>query len=106
VKTSNAPTPKVAKRGEIPRAERSGASLAAIGFESEFTVMLNGEPVKPEDVFKGQIVITKERLPAEDTVSLVDGLLGAYPNAFHRIPVAELPASEHGSGSAVSSCRL
>src|SRR3954464_13828022 len=36
--------------------ERLGASeaveLAAIGLEAEFTVMLDGKPVKPEDVFK------------------------------------------------------
>ena len=60
MKTTQVPAPKVTKRGDVPRAERTGASLAAIGFESEFTVMLDGEPVKPEDVFKSPTGIVRE----------------------------------------------
>jgi hypothetical protein len=41
------------KRGERRRARltKDAASLAAIGIESEFAVVMDGEPVKPEDVF-------------------------------------------------------
>ncbi|HXC50970.1 MAG TPA: fatty acid cis/trans isomerase [Candidatus Limnocylindrales bacterium] len=33
-----------------------------------------------------------ERLPAEDTVTVVSGFLGAYPNAFQNMPASEFPA--------------
>ena len=58
--TSVVPSVKVEKRGELPGVSRSGASLAAIGFESEFTVVLDGEPVKPEDVFDSPTGIVRE----------------------------------------------
>ncbi|MFN2377151.1 MAG: fatty acid cis/trans isomerase [Candidatus Binatia bacterium] len=32
------------------------------------------------------------RLPEEDTVTLVEGFLGAYPNAFHEVDAKDLPA--------------
>ncbi|MFN2426567.1 MAG: fatty acid cis/trans isomerase [Candidatus Binatia bacterium] len=32
------------------------------------------------------------RLPLEDTVTLVDGFLGSYPNVFHEVAADELPA--------------
>ena len=35
---------------------------------------------------------TKNRVPAEDTVTVVDGFLGAYPNVFLEVPAKELPA--------------
>lgn len=34
----------------------------------------------------------KTRLPAEDTVTLVEGFLGAYPNAFHVVAAKDLGA--------------
>ena len=34
----------------------------------------------------------KRRLPDEDYLTVVPGFLGAYPNAFFRVPVASLPA--------------
>ena len=33
----------------------------------------------------------KNRLPAEDTVTVVAGFLGAYPNAFYHVDAADLP---------------
>jgi hypothetical protein len=35
---------------------------------------------------------TKQRVPEEDTLTVVRGFLGAYPNAFYQVPRAELPA--------------
>jgi hypothetical protein len=34
----------------------------------------------------------KNRLPAEDTVTLAEGFLGTYPNAFHQVAATELDA--------------
>jgi hypothetical protein len=31
------------------------------------------------------------RLPDEDTLTVMDGLVGAYPNAFYRMTTAEIP---------------
>jgi hypothetical protein len=33
----------------------------------------------------------KRRLPEEDDLTVVRGFLGAYPNAFYRVPIAALP---------------
>ena len=52
--------PKIVKRGERRRERRTGASLAAMGLEAEFTVLLDGRPVKPEDVFKSPTQIVRE----------------------------------------------
>src|ERR1700754_888227 len=41
---------KLPKGGE-DRVPASAVALAAIGLEAEFSVVLDGEPVKPEDVF-------------------------------------------------------
>src|SRR5436309_3220020 len=38
------------RRGQAPVA-RPSASMAAIGLEAEFVVVMDGEPVRPEDVF-------------------------------------------------------
>jgi hypothetical protein len=51
---------KVGKRGERRAEPRTGASLAAMGLEAEFTVLLDGRPVKPEDVFKSPTAIVRE----------------------------------------------
>lgn len=47
------PRTKQEKHGErrSARLAKDSASLAAIGIESEFAVVMDGEPVKPEDVF-------------------------------------------------------
>ena len=34
----------------------------------------------------------KRRLPGEDTFTVLEGLIGAYPNAFYRVTAGELPA--------------
>ena len=34
----------------------------------------------------------KRRLPDEDTLTVLEGLVGAYPNAFYRMRAEELPA--------------
>ena len=54
------PRLKREKRGVRRRTERSGASLASMGLEAEFTVLLDGRPVKPEDVFKSPTQIVRE----------------------------------------------
>ena len=54
------PGPKIVKRGERRRAEPTGASLASMGLEAEFTVLLDGRPVKPEDVFKSPTHIVRQ----------------------------------------------
>ena len=41
---------KASKGGES-RARSASAALAAVGLEAEFSVVLDGQPVKPEDVF-------------------------------------------------------
>src|SRR5438132_3953545 len=50
---------KQSKRGEAPRAERTGASLAAIGLEAELSVLLDGRPARPEDVFGSPTAIVR-----------------------------------------------
>jgi len=34
----------------------------------------------------------KRRLPDEDTLTVLEGLVGAYPNAFYRVTAGQLPA--------------
>ncbi|MEX2151741.1 MAG: hypothetical protein WD825_00280 [Gemmatimonadaceae bacterium] len=48
--------PRVEERAEIPPA---AVSLGAMGIESEFTVLMDGQPVKPEDVFKSPTNIVR-----------------------------------------------
>lgn len=43
---------KLPKGGERQTARGSNAALAAVGLESEFSVVLDGKSVKPEDVFQ------------------------------------------------------
>ena len=50
---------KRAKGGE-ERPARRGASLAAIGLEAEFSVLLDGQAVRPEDVFGSPTRIVRE----------------------------------------------
>ena len=38
----------------------------------------------------------KRRLPDEDTLTVMEGLVGAYPNAFYRVTAGELPAFVEG----------
>ena len=54
--TRRAPRVRPVADKQVKYGERRGASeaveLAAIGLEAEFTVIMDGKPVKPEDVFK------------------------------------------------------
>jgi hypothetical protein len=38
----------------------------------------------------------KRRLPDEDTLTVLEGLVGAYPNAFYRVAAGELGAFVEG----------
>ncbi len=49
--------PRAEERQELPA---TPVSLGAIGMESEFTVMLDGQMVKPEDVFKSPTNIVRD----------------------------------------------
>jgi len=48
--------PRLEERAEIPP---KPVSLGAMGIESEFTVVMDGQPVKPEDVFKSPTNIVR-----------------------------------------------
>jgi len=41
---------------------RRGLNLAAIGLEAEFTMLLDGEPAKPEDVFGSPTAFVRQRM--------------------------------------------
>ena len=58
------------------------------GGENHFTLLHNSAHSNIAMLFREQM----RRLPAEDTVTVVRGFLGAYPNAFMRISAEELPA--------------
>jgi hypothetical protein len=51
----------------------------------------------------------KRRLPDEDTLTVLEGLVGAYPNAFYRVTAGELPGfveGVEGLGNAADYARL
>ena len=52
-------TPKRPRPDERRKAPPLPVTLGAIGMESEFTVLLDGQPVKPEDVFKSPTNIVR-----------------------------------------------
>ena len=58
------------------------------GGERHYTLLHNSAHTNISTLFQE----TRNRLPAEDTVTLVDGFLGAYPNAFHEVAARDLPA--------------
>ncbi len=58
------------------------------GGERHFTVLHNNAHTNISTLFQE----AKNRLPAEDTLTVVDGFLGAYPNAFFEVDAAALPA--------------
>ncbi|MFM8333684.1 MAG: fatty acid cis/trans isomerase [Candidatus Methylumidiphilus sp.] len=57
------------------------------GAEHHFTLLRNSAHSNIAQMFKEE----NRRLPAEDTLTVVPGFLGAYPNAFYRVTAAELP---------------
>jgi len=58
------------------------------GSDRHFTLLHNSAHSNISTLFEE----SKNRLPAEDTVTLVDGFLGAYPNAFHKVDAKDLPS--------------
>jgi hypothetical protein len=74
-------------------ASRDGGGRAASGTEADsagatYTVLRNSAHLNISHLFDQQ----KQRVPDEDTLTVVRGFLGAYPNAFYKVTRAELPA--------------
>ncbi len=55
--------------------------------EHHFTLLRNSAHSNISQMFKEE----DRRLPDEDTLTLVPGFLGAYPNAFYRVELEQLP---------------
>jgi hypothetical protein len=62
--------------------------VAADGGEHTYTLLRNSARLSVSTLFEE----AKSRVPAEDTVTLVDGFLGSYPNAFYRMSSKDLTA--------------
>lgn len=56
--------------------------------EHHFTLLRNSAHSNIAQMFSEE----NRRLPGEDTLTLVSGFLGAYPNAFYRMDVGQMPA--------------
>ena len=61
--------------------------IDAQGREHYFSLLRNSAHSNISQMFKEDA----RRLPEEDTLTVVPGFLGAYPNAFYRVPAARLP---------------
>ena len=48
--------------------------------------------IPPTQLVSNLLGERRELRPDEDTLTVVPGVLGSYPNAFYRVPAAELPA--------------
>ena len=57
------------------------------GKEHHFTILRNSAHSNISQMFKEDA----RRLPDEDTLTVVPGFLGAYPNAFYRLDAVQLP---------------
>jgi hypothetical protein len=57
------------------------------GGDRHFTVLSNNALSNVAEMF-GE---AKRRLPDEDTLTVVNGFVGAYPNAFFAVDAAQLP---------------
>jgi hypothetical protein len=57
------------------------------GGDRYFTVLSNNALANVAELFGEE----KRRLPDEDTLTVVNGFIGAYPNAFFSVDVSELP---------------
>jgi len=64
------------------------------GRERYYTVLHNNAHSNISSLFKEE----KRRLPDEDTLTVLEGLVGAYPNAFYRVAAGELGAFVEGVG--------
>jgi Fatty acid cis/trans isomerase (CTI) len=62
------------------------------GRERHFTVLHNNAHSNISQLLDED----KRRLPDEDTLTVLEGLVGAYPNAFYRVAAGELPAFVDG----------
>jgi hypothetical protein len=58
------------------------------GGERHFTLLHNSAHSNISTLFEE----AKNRLPDEDTTTLTDGFLGAYPNVFHEVRAKDLPS--------------
>jgi hypothetical protein len=58
------------------------------GGDRHYTLLHNSAHSNISTLFRE----AKNRLPDEDTTTLTDGFLGAYPNAFFKVDVKDLPA--------------
>jgi len=58
----------------------------AQGRDHQFTLLRNSAHSNISELFGEE----DRRLPDEDTLTLVDGFLGAYPNAFYLVPAGQL----------------
>jgi hypothetical protein len=65
------------------------------GREHQFTLLRNSAHSNISELFDEE----DRRLPEEDTLTLVPGFLGAYPNAFYRVDAARLPGFVKQIGS-------
>jgi len=65
------------------------------GREHHFTLLHNSAHSNISELFKDE----KRRLPDEDSLVLVPGFLGAYPNAFFYVESAQLPSFVRKVGS-------
>jgi hypothetical protein len=97
----------VTTRGLSPQAARSLERLASLqgkavtnlpessfltvvtpqGAEHHYTLLRNSAHLNVSTLFEE----AKNRVPDEDTLTLVDGFLGSYPNAFFRVTSNEIP---------------
>jgi hypothetical protein len=57
------------------------------GREHQFTLLRNSAHSNISELFDEE----ERRVPDEDTLTLVPGFLGAYPNAFYRVEAEDLP---------------
>jgi len=62
------------------------------GSERHFTVLHNNAHSNISRLFDEE----QRRLPDEDTLTVLEGLVGAYPNVFYRVTAGELPAFVEG----------
>jgi hypothetical protein len=72
----------------VLRVDGAGAPAAAPRY---FTLLRNTAHSNVTHLAREQ----GELVPAENTLTVVPGFIGAYPNAFYRLDAAELPAFEH-----------
>ena len=63
-----------------------GSGLLVFGSVPFFTLIHNNAHLNQTSLFKEQ----QNRIPEEDTLTLVPGFIGAYPNAFLEVDAADV----------------